>query len=75
MALWEALAGIQWKHENDDVVWFTWRTAAHFVADIVGVDSDYMDFYGCGQAGLVRDDILAALSAEGWHPADEVDEE
>jgi hypothetical protein len=73
-ALWGAITNVRWRHESYGEAGFSWRVAGHIIADILG-QGCYMDWYMCAEAGVVRDDIFFALSAEGWIPIREVDNE
>ena len=73
-AMWCALANVDWTHVDGDTASYSFRAAGDLVAAIRG-SGDYIDWY-CGGFLVgedygtdyphVRDDIAAAMLAEGW---------
>lgn len=69
-AMWCALANVDWTHQNGDTASYSFRAAGDLVAAVRG-RGDYMNWYGCGEESVVREDIVVALAAEGWTPQKE----
>jgi len=68
VAMWCALATIEWSHTNGDTASFSLRAAGDLVAAIRG-RGDYTAWYGSGPEGVVTAEIADALAREGWTPA------
>jgi hypothetical protein len=67
IAVWCALAGVDWVHVNGDTALYTWRSAGDVVAAARG-EGDYMDWYAKGDAGIISLEVRTAMAAEGWSP-------
>ena len=65
--LWAALANVEWASRENEMVAYSFREAAQFVADLHGA-SHYMDWYCRGPAALVSAEIRDALAQKGWRP-------
>lgn len=63
--MWSALANVDWHAPNGDIVGYSFRDAGDLVAWL-REEGDYMDWYCCGDVGVVVPWIGGALAAEGW---------
>lgn len=66
VALWSALANVEWKSLAGAEASYSWREAGSVVAGIRRDRSSYLDWYMSGPEGVVAPWIEDALKAEGW---------
>jgi hypothetical protein len=65
--LWSALANVEWHHPDEPKPYgLTFRAAGGWVADMVGLDTDYMDFYCESPYAQVSPEIEEAMKNLGW---------
>lgn len=67
VALWSALANVDWVRADGATASYSFRAAGDLVAAIAG-QGDYMDWYCSGPYAVVDPAIADALAPEGWHP-------
>lgn len=58
----------RWKGEHDEVIDFSWRGAAQFVADLREQDETYLDFYCSGEEGDISGRVLKVMKSLGLRP-------
>ncbi len=63
--LWCALAGVEWRNEQGEIVCYSHRLAGDVVA-WVREDGCYLEWYASGDAGEIADWIGDALRDAGW---------
>ena len=56
------------KGEHDQVLDFSWRGAASFVASIRGQNETYLDFYCSGWEGEISGGVLKLMKSIGLKP-------
>lgn len=65
VAMWSALANMEWHHADGAVVSYSFRAAGDFVAWL-WEDGDYLDWYCSGEPGVVAEAIAETLAKHGW---------
>lgn len=68
VAMWSALANVEWHHAGGGVVSYSFRSAGDLVAWL-REDGDYLDWYCSGEPGLVSVAIAETLAMQGWTPS------
>jgi len=68
--LWGSLSNVEWyrKDKNKLSVGYSFRAAGGLIADIIGKQSSYLDWYCSGDAGVVDTGIGEIFDEEGWRP-------
>ncbi len=67
IAMWSALANVEWHGPEDVSVSYSFRTAGDLVA-WVREEGDYLDWYCAGPVAVVAPWIEEGLGQEGWFP-------
>lgn len=63
--VWCALTNVEWFHPDVGDPGLTFRDAGDLISRIRG-SGTYIEWYCCGQAGVVTGEIAVALFARGW---------
>jgi hypothetical protein len=70
--LWGALANVWWVHASGAWAAHSFRSAGDLIAAVRG-EGDYLEWYCCGQDGIVTDRIRTAMAGEGWSPVHNIE--
>lgn len=72
VALWCALANVDWHGPDGASVGYSFRAAGDLVAALRKDEGDYtyMRYYCAGPHGVVAGWIEAAMAGAGWHPTE-----
>lgn len=71
VALWSALANVDWVRADGATASYSFRAAGDLIAAIVGQGEDYMDYYCSAPYATVAEWIAEAMAKEGWHAVPE----
>ena len=66
--LWSSLTNISWRHSSAGTVEYSFRSAGGLVAQLRR-EGCYLDWYMCGKAGSLDQEIATILAGAGWQPS------